>query len=151
MASTETKAIHVVPVQSKGTVNLKQITEVVIWFSLENSARCPWTVQAGSEQILRSAQKVRKVLDLDTEIRLTGAAQNHAPEVSAEELAVLDHETRKKEIERALAIVTMKESEEQEVEMTGGTVFNPQMQARVGMAQAFATTSLMIIPSSWFI
>ena len=79
MASTETKAIHVVPVPSKGTASLKQITEEVVRFALENAGRENCIFQADSEratrQILRSVQQVRKVLGLQTEIRLTGAGQ----------------------------------------------------------------------------
>ena len=80
MASTETKAIHVVPVPSKGTASLKQVTEEVIRFSLENAGRDKCIFQADSEratrQILRSVQQVRKVMGLQTEIRLTGAGQH---------------------------------------------------------------------------
>ena len=82
MASSETKAIHVVPVQSKGTASLKHITEEVIRFTLENASRDACILQADSEratrQILRAVQQVRKVMCLETEIRLTGPGQHQS-------------------------------------------------------------------------
>ena len=80
MTSSETKAIHAVPVPSKGTASLKTLTEEIVRFALENSAREPCIIQADSEratrQLLRSVQQVRSVLGMKTEIRLTGAGQH---------------------------------------------------------------------------
>ena len=80
MTSSETKAIHAVPVPSKGSASLKTITEEIVRFALENSARDACIIQADSEratrQILRSVQQVRNVLGMKTEIRLTGAGQH---------------------------------------------------------------------------
>ena len=80
MTAATTKSIHVVPVPTKGSASLKTITEEVVRFSLENSSRDRCTIQADSEratrQILRSAQQVRNVMGLQTEIRLTGAGQH---------------------------------------------------------------------------
>ena len=82
MASSETKAIHVVPVPSKGTASLKTVTEEVIRFSLENSSRDPCVFQGDSEramrQILRTVQQVRSVMGLPCEIRLTGSGQHES-------------------------------------------------------------------------
>ena len=87
MTSSETKAIHAVPVPSKGTASLKTITEEIVRFALENSARDACIIQADSEratrQILRSVQQVRNVLGMKTEIRLTGVGQ-HASNGQAE-------------------------------------------------------------------
>ena len=80
MTSSETKAIHVVPIPTKGTASLKTITEEVIRFSLENSGRDPCIFQGDSErsmrQILRSVQQVRAVMGLKCEVRLTGSGQH---------------------------------------------------------------------------
>ena len=80
MTSSETKAIHAVPVPSKGSASLKTITEEIVRFALENSARDACIIQADSEratrQILRSVQQVRNALGMKTEIRLTGAGQH---------------------------------------------------------------------------
>ena len=80
MTSSETKAIHAAPVPSKGSASLKTITEEIVRFALENSARGACIIQADREratrQILRSAQQVRNVLGMKTEIRLTGAGQH---------------------------------------------------------------------------
>ena len=80
MTSSETKAVHTVPIPSKGTASLKTITEEVIRFSLENSGRDPCIFQGDSErsmrQILRSVQQVRAVMGLQCEIRLTGSGQH---------------------------------------------------------------------------
>ena len=78
--ASDTKAIHAVPVPSKGTASLKTITEEIIRFTLENASRDSCVLQADSEratrQILRSVQQVRSMLGLTTEIRLTGAGQH---------------------------------------------------------------------------
>ena len=72
MTSSETKAIQAVPVPSKGSASLKTITEEIVRFALENSARDACIIQADSEratrQILRSVQQVRNVLGMKTEI-----------------------------------------------------------------------------------
>ena len=79
MTSSETKAVHTVPIPSKGTASLKTITEEMIRFSLENSARDQCIFQGDSErsmrQILRSVQQVRAMMGLQCEIRLTGMHQ----------------------------------------------------------------------------
>ena len=56
MTSSETKAIHVVPIPTKGTASLKTITEEVIRFSLENSGRDPCIFQGDSERSMRLEQ-----------------------------------------------------------------------------------------------
>ena len=81
VTGSDTKAIHAVPVPSKGTASLKTITEEIIRFScLQNASRDSCIFQADSEratrQILRSVQQVRSMLGLTTEIRLTGAGQH---------------------------------------------------------------------------
>ena len=80
MTASETKATHAVPIPSKGTASLKALTEEIVRFALENSAREPCIIQADSEratrQLLRSVQQVRRVLGMKTEIRLTGAGQH---------------------------------------------------------------------------
>ena len=72
MTSSETKAIQAVPVPSKGSASLKTITEEIVRFALENSARDACIIQADSEratrQTLRSVQQVRNVLGMKTEI-----------------------------------------------------------------------------------
>ena len=84
MTSSETKAIHVVPVPSKGTASLKTVMEEVIRFSLENSSRDPCIFQGDSEramrQTLRTVQQVRTVMGLPCEIRLslTGSGQRES-------------------------------------------------------------------------
>ena len=87
MTSSETKAIHVVPVPSKGTASLKTVTEEIIRFSMENASTDPCIFQGGSEramrQILRSVQQVRTIMGLPCETRLTGSAQ-HASNGQAE-------------------------------------------------------------------
>ena len=50
MTSSETKAVHVFPVPSKGTTSLKTITVEVIRFSFENSSRDPCIFQGDSER-----------------------------------------------------------------------------------------------------
>ena len=79
MTSLETKAIHVVPIPSKGSASLKTVTEEVIRFSLENASRDPCVFQGDSEramrQVLRTVQQVRTVMGLPCEIRLTGGGQ----------------------------------------------------------------------------
>ena len=78
--ASETKAIHAVPIPSKGTASLKTLTEEIVRFALENSAREPCIIRADSEratrQLLRSVQQVRSVLGMKTDIRLTGAGQH---------------------------------------------------------------------------
>ena len=80
MTSSETKAIHVVPVPSKGTAGLKTVTEEIIRFSMENASTDPCIFQGDSEramrQILRSVQRVRTIMGLPCETRLTGSAQH---------------------------------------------------------------------------
>ena len=80
MASSETKAVHVVPVPTKGTASLKTVTEEVIRFSLENSSMDPVVFQGDPErairQILRSVQQVRAVMGLSSEVRMTGTNQH---------------------------------------------------------------------------
>ena len=50
MAALETKAVHVVPVPTKGTASLKTVTEEVIRFSLKNSSIDPVVFQGGPER-----------------------------------------------------------------------------------------------------
>ena len=82
MTSSETKAIHVVPIPSKGSASLKTVVEEVIRFSLENSSRDPCVFQGDSEramrQVLRTVQQVRTVMGLPCEIRLTGSGQHES-------------------------------------------------------------------------
>ena len=73
MAASETEAIHVVPVPTKGTASLKTVTEEVIKFSLENNSMDP---ERAIRQILRSAQQVRAVMGLSSEVRMTGTNQH---------------------------------------------------------------------------
>ena len=79
MTSSETKAMRVVPVPSKGTASLKTVTEEIIRFSMENSSTDPCIFQGDSEramrQILRSVQQVRTIMGLPCETRLTGSGQ----------------------------------------------------------------------------
>ena len=74
-ASGETQAVLAVPVPSKGIASCKTVVEERIRFSIENSARDSVTFQADGEratrQILRTVQQVRKVMGLQTEIRIT--------------------------------------------------------------------------------
>ena len=86
-ASGETQAVLAVPVPSKGTASLKTVVEELIRFSIENSARDPVIFQADGEratrQILRTVQQVRKVMGLQTEIRIT-PEESHASNGLAE-------------------------------------------------------------------
>ena len=86
-ASGETQAVLAVPVPSKGTASLKTVVEELIRFSIENSARDPVIFQADGErstrQILRTVQQVRKVMGLQTEIRIT-PKESHASNGLAE-------------------------------------------------------------------
>ena len=76
MTSSETKAMHAAPVPAKGTASLKTITEKIVRFALENSARDACILQADGEraarQILRSVQHIRNVLGMKTEIHPMG-------------------------------------------------------------------------------
>ena len=82
LTSSETKAVHAVPVPSKGTASLKTVTEEVTRFALENSAYDQCIFQADPEratrQILRSVQQVRSIMGLKTEIRMTGTGQHQS-------------------------------------------------------------------------
>ena len=73
-AASETKAVHAVPVPSKGAASLKLVVEELIRFSIENCSRDGCIFQADGEratrQILRTVQQVRKVMGLETEIRM---------------------------------------------------------------------------------
>ena len=71
MAASETKAVHVVPVPTKGTASFKTVTEEVVRFS------------RAIRQILRSVQQVRAVMGLSSEVRMTGTNQ-HASNGQAE-------------------------------------------------------------------
>ena len=70
------------PVPSKGTASLKTVTEEVTRFALENSAYDQCVFQADPEratrQTLRSAQQVRSIMGLKTEIRMIGAGQHQS-------------------------------------------------------------------------
>ena len=85
--SSETKAIHTVPIHTKGSASLKNVTEEIVRFTLENASRDQCILQADGEratrQILRSVQQVRSVMGLQTELRITGAGQ-HASNGQAE-------------------------------------------------------------------
>ena len=74
MAASETKAVHVVPVPTKGAASLKTVTEEVVRFSLGNSSMDPCVFQGDPErairQILRSVQQVRAVMGLSSEVRM---------------------------------------------------------------------------------
>ena len=80
LTNSETKAVHAVPVPSKGTASLKTVAEEVIRFALENSSYDQCIFQADPEratrQTLGSVQQLRSVMGLKTEIRMTGTGQH---------------------------------------------------------------------------
>ena len=85
--SSETKSIHTVPIPTKGSASLKNVTEEIVRFTLENASRDNCILQADGEratrQILRSVQQVRSVMGLHTNLRITGTGQ-HASNGQAE-------------------------------------------------------------------
>ena len=87
MVSSETKAVHVAPIPSKGTASLKTVTEEVVRFSLETSSMDGCIFQGDGEramrQLLRSVQQVRAIMGLACEVRMTGSNQ-HASNGQAE-------------------------------------------------------------------
>ena len=87
IADHHTKAVHAVPVLSKGAPNLKLMVEELVRFGMQVAGGDPVIYQSGGErstkQLLRAVQHCRANLGLETEIRISGV-QQHASNGQAE-------------------------------------------------------------------
>ena len=87
VAESESKAVLCIPVQAKGSLSLRQITEELTRFSMQVCNTQPIVFQSDGEratrQILRAVQHARASIGLTTEIRTT-AREQHASNGQAE-------------------------------------------------------------------
>ena len=87
VAESESKAVLCIPVQAKGSLSLRQITEELTRFSMQVCNTQPIVFQSDGEratrQILRAVQHARASIGLTTEIRTTSREQ-HASNGQAE-------------------------------------------------------------------
>ena len=87
IADHHTKAVHAVPVLSKGAPNLKLMVEELVRFGMQVAGGDPVIYQSDGErstkQLLRAVQHCRANLGLETEIRISGV-QQHASNGQAE-------------------------------------------------------------------
>ena len=88
IADHHTKAVHAVPVLSKGAPNLKLMVEELVRFGMQVAGGDPVIYQSDGErstkQLLRAGQHCRANLGLGTEIRISGVQQRASREDSAE-------------------------------------------------------------------
>ena len=87
VAESESKAVLRIPVQAKGSISLRQVTEELTRFSMQVCNTQPIVFQSDGEratrQILRAVQHARATIGLTTEIRTTSREQ-HASNGQAE-------------------------------------------------------------------
>ena len=87
IADHHTKAVHAVPVLSKGAPNLKLMVEELVRFGMQVAGGDPVIYQSDGErstkQLLRAVQHCRANQGLETEIRISGV-QQHASNGQAE-------------------------------------------------------------------